>query len=104
MEVRVLWSDKVLSQLEDIFDYYKLNASPSIAKKIVKSIVEGSTILINNPEIGRIEPLLQNRRYNYRFVIKGNYKIIYRFNDNLIRILSVFDCRQNPKKIRGIKD
>jgi plasmid stabilization system protein ParE len=99
MEVRVLWTDSALSQLEDIYDYYKIKASPRIAKKLVKTLVEETIILESNPLIGVKEPLLSERPYEYRFLVKSNYKIIYRFNENLIRIISVFDCRQNPKKI-----
>ena len=53
MEVKILWSYTALSQLEDIYDYYK---------------------------------------------------IIYRLNDRLVKIISVFDCRQNPAKIEKLGD
>jgi plasmid stabilization system protein ParE len=104
MEVRVLWTDSALSQLEDIYDYFKIKASPRIAKKLVKTLVEETIILESNPLIGVKEPLLSERPYEYKFLVKNNYKIIYRFNENLIRIISVFDCRQNPKKIEKIAE
>ena len=31
MEVKIFWSDSALSQLEDIYDYYKVKASITIA-------------------------------------------------------------------------
>ncbi|HAM97068.1 MAG TPA: hypothetical protein DCQ26_00500 [Marinilabiliales bacterium] len=52
MEVRILWTDFALSQLEDIYDFYKYKASPRIAKKLVKSVVEESITLESNPLIG----------------------------------------------------
>lgn len=104
MEVKVLWTDSALSQLEDIYDYYKLNASTRIAKKLVKTLVEETIVLESNPLIGVKEPLLSEKHYEYRFLVKNNYKIIYRFNENLIRIISVFDCRQNPKKLEKITE
>jgi len=104
MEVRVLWTDSALSQLEDIYDYFKIKASPRIAKKLVKTLVEETIILESNPLIGVKEPLLSERPYEYKSLVKNNYKIIYRFNENLIRIISVFDCRQNPKKIEKIAE
>lgn len=102
MEIRILWTDSALSQLENIYDYYKLKSSPGIAKKLVKSLVEETIVLKSNPLIGVKETLLLGRPFEYRFLVKNNYKIIYRFNDNLVRIISVFDCRQNPKKIEKI--
>jgi plasmid stabilization system protein ParE len=104
MEVKVLWSDTSLNQLQEIFDYYKCVASISIAKKIVKGIIKKTLKLESNPLIGAIESLLDNRSFEYRFIVENNYKIIYRFNDPIVRIISVFDCRQNPKKIGKIEE
>jgi plasmid stabilization system protein ParE len=52
MEVKVLWSDTSLAQLQDIFDYYNLRVSTNVATKIVKELVERSFILETNPLIG----------------------------------------------------
>jgi plasmid stabilization system protein ParE len=104
MEIRVLWTDSALSQLEDIYDYYKIKASPRIAKKLIKSLVEETIVLESNPLIGVKYPLLLERPFEYRFLVKNNYKIIYRLNENLVRIISVFDCRQNPKTIEKIAE
>lgn len=104
MEIKILWSDTALSQLEDIFDYHKTNASHTIAKRLVRSIIEKSIILDSTPLLGAKEPLLSDRLFEYRFLVEKNYKIIYRFNDNLVRIVSVFDCRQNPIKIVELKE
>ncbi len=103
MEVKVLWSDTSLVQLQEIFDYYSIKASHSVARKIVKGIIKKSILLESNPLIGVKEPLLLDRPFEYRFIVENNYKIIYRFNDNIARIVSVFDCRQNPQKLERIE-
>ncbi len=104
MEVKVLWSDTSLVQLEDIFDYYSYKANSTVARKIIKKIVKKSILLESNPLIGLKEPLLVDRPFEYRFILEANYKIIYRFNDDIARIVSVFDCRQNPKKLDRIEE
>jgi plasmid stabilization system protein ParE len=104
MEVKVLWSDTSLFQLQEIFEYYSYKASPDVARKIIKGIVEKSILLESNPLIGVKEPLLVDRPFEYRFIVENNYKIIYRFNDNIARIVSVFDCRQNPQKLDKIEE
>jgi len=103
MEVKVLWSDTSLTQLQDIFDYYNLRTNDTVATKIIKELVERSFILETNPLIGVKEPLLVKRQFEYRFIVVDNYKIIYRFNNNIVRIASVFDCRQNPQKMEEIE-
>lgn len=40
MEVKVIWSDMALTQLENIYDYHKMKAGLSVAKKLIKSLVE----------------------------------------------------------------
>ncbi|MBP7462055.1 MAG: type II toxin-antitoxin system RelE/ParE family toxin [Candidatus Delongbacteria bacterium] len=83
MEVKVLWSDTSLAQLQEIFDYYNFKSSTAIARKIVKGIVKKSLLLESNPLIGVREPLITDRHFEYRFIVENNYKIIYRFNDNI---------------------
>lgn len=99
-----MWSDTSLIQLQEIFDYHNLRASVTVARKIVKGIVEKSILLEANPLIGIKEPLLADKAFEYHFFIENNYKIIYRFNDNIIRIVSIFDCRKNPKELEKIED
>ncbi len=104
MEVKVLWSDTAISKIQEIFDYYEFKASTTVAKKIVKGIVKKTLLLESNPLIGVKEPLITDRPFEYLFILENNYKIIYRFNSNIVRIVSVFDCRKNPKKIEKIKE
>jgi toxin ParE1/3/4 len=104
MEVNVLWSDTSLAQLQEIFDYYNFKASTTVAKKIIKGIVNKSLLLESSPLIGVKESLLTDRPFEYRFIVENNYKIIYRYNDNIAKIVSVFDCRQNPQKIEKIQE
>ncbi len=102
MEMRLLWTDKALTQLEKIFDYYKVQASPEIAKKLIVSLIKGAVILETNPLAGMKEPLLAERAFEYRYIVKKSYKIIYRVDRNFIKIITVFDCRQNPEKLKGL--
>ena len=53
-------------------------------------------------EIDPAESQLKNRKKKYRYLLEGNYKIIYSVEGILATISSVFDCRQNPKKIKRI--
>jgi len=102
VEIKVFWTQTALNNLEDIFEYHKFKASIDIARKLVKKIVDSTILLQNSPKIGRIEELLRHRKFEYRFIIVGNYKIIYWIEDNYIKIAAVFDTRQNPEKIKKI--
>jgi len=102
MELRVFWTDTARFQLEDIFNYYKDKASIRVAGKLVKQIIDRTIQLEKNPNSGPKEPLLSERKFEYRYLVEGNYKIIYWKQDNYIKIATVFDCRQNPEKIEEI--
>ncbi len=102
MELRVFWTDTARFQLEDIFNYYKDKASLRVARKLVKQLIERTIQLEKNPNSGPKEPLLSRRNFEYRYLVEGNYKIIYWKHDNYIKIATVFDCRQNSEKMKNI--
>jgi len=48
-----------------------------------------------------IEPLLSEFSELYRsLVIRKTYKVVYYIADDIIFIVAVFDCRQNPGKLK----
>lgn len=100
MELKTFWTDNAISNLEDIFDHYKHKVSVEIAKKITAQIFNKTLLLERNPGIGQKEELLSDRENDYRYLVVGNYKVIYWIEEHLIKISSVFDCRQNPKKLK----
>ena len=100
--MRVEWSELSERQLKDIFDYYSFEVSPRIARKIINGIIDRVSILESNPLTGSKEELLSNYPEDFRYLIESNYKIIYWKKENMITIASVFDCRQNPEKIKKI--
>jgi len=102
VEIKVFWTQTALNDLESIFEYYKAQATLRVARKFVKQLVEATILLQNLPEIGKVEELLKSRKFNYRFIIVRNYKIIYWIEDHYIKIATVFDTRQNPDKIKRI--
>lgn len=102
MEVKVLWTETALNNLEDIFEFYKYKESVSIARNLVKEIVQSTLRLQKSPYIGRKENLLAQRKHEYRFILERNYKIIYWIEDNYIKIAAIFDSRQNPEKIKQL--
>jgi len=102
MEIRIEWSEQSEIQLKDIFDYYSFEVSPRIARKLINRILDRVSILEINPSAGPKEEFLDEYPEEFRYLVESNYKIIYWKNGNIITIASVFDCRQNPEKIKRI--
>ncbi len=100
MEIIIEWSELSQKQLKEIFDYYSLKANPRIAKKIVRKIVNRVEVLLKNPLSGPKEELLNEMPEDFRYLVESNYKIIYWVENGIVTIASVFDCRQNPEKMK----
>ncbi|WOK05504.1 type II toxin-antitoxin system RelE/ParE family toxin [Imperialibacter roseus] len=102
MTFKVIWSHSAENRLIDIYNYYSEKASPKIAKKLVRELIQASINLKHTPFIGQIEPLLTHRSNEYRYLVVRSYKIIYSPFPEIgeIQVADVFDCRQNPEKIK----
>lgn len=98
--MKITWTDFAISNLKDIYDYYLEKANRKVANKIRDNILKTTKQLTIQPESGQIEPHLKNFSKEYRYLVIGNYKIIYRIYENSILINDVFDTRQHPNKIR----
>jgi plasmid stabilization system protein ParE len=95
----IIWTDFAIKNLKDIFDYYTKKASPKTAQKIRTQILNSTFQLISNPKSGQLESNLERLHKNHRYLVSGNYKIIYRVQKNLIIISDVFDTSLNPTKM-----
>jgi plasmid stabilization system protein ParE len=102
MALKIEWSDDALALLEDVVDYLLEEAGQLTATKILDKITHRIDILTSYPEIGQREPFLKGKRYEYRRLLEGHYKIIYRFDDDTVYITAIFDTRQNPDRLRTL--
>ena len=97
---QIIWTNFAISELKNIFLYYRIVANDKVADKIRKSIFDATRPLTKEPLIGQIEENLLDLKQGHRYLVEGNYKIIYRLVGNDIYITDIFDCRQNPQKIK----
>jgi toxin ParE1/3/4 len=96
----IVWTEFASNELKSIYEYYKVQASVAVAKKIKSKIFESTKNLSEQPLIGQIEENLKELNQNHRYIVEGNYKIIYLVVKNTVYITDVFDCRQNPEKMK----
>lgn len=97
--MKVVITDFALKEIKSIHKYYKRNASKNVADKLANKIFDTIDLLEHAPQAGTIEPRLKQLRLHHRYIVAGNYKIIFRTSDNVLYVTDVFDTRQNPKKI-----
>ncbi len=75
-------------------------AGETVANKIRKSVFTATKHLSKQPLSGGLEDNLTELNQEHRYLVEGNYKIIYRIINSEVYITDVFDCRQNPQKIK----
>ncbi len=97
--MKIIWTAFAAETLKDIFDYYKDIVGKNIAHKIKTKIFNTTKQLKKQPDSGQIEISLEQFGEGHRYLISGNYKIIYKKVKEGILITDVFDTRQNPVKI-----
>jgi plasmid stabilization system protein ParE len=97
---QIIWTNFAISELKSIYLYYRMVASDKVADKIRKSVFDSTRPLIKDPLIGAIEENLKDLKQGHRYLVEGNYKIIYKVFQNNIYITDIFDCRQNPQKMK----
>ena len=100
--VKLAWTTCARKQLQNIKLYYKDIASETVAMSIILQIQQTAQRLINQPYLGKIETALVNEPEGFRSIIEGNYKIVYWIDKNTIRIITVFDTRQAPEKLKSL--
>ena len=92
----VEWGD-----LEIVYDFLA-QKSHQAAKHVVENIIEKVAQLENFPESGLHQEKIINTLKEYRYLVEGNYKIIYTYQaeQQVIYIEVIFDTRLNPDKLK----
>jgi toxin ParE1/3/4 len=97
--MKIIWSDFSSDILVEIFSFYKEKVGSTIAKRIKSQIFSSTKQLINHPLSGQVEETLKHLGEGHRYLVEGNFKIIYKEVKDGILITDIFDTRQDPTKI-----
>jgi toxin ParE1/3/4 len=100
--MKILWSDLAKVQLREICNYYREVATAKVALSIRNKIYQKTRKLARFPELGQREnnPLVAS--LDYRYLVSGNYKIVYKIfrEQGTVVIAAIFDTRQDPNDLR----
>jgi len=95
--MKVIWSPLAVDRFSEITNYIAQD-KPSAAEKWINTVFSKVEQLKSSPEIGRIVPELNNAQF--REIIYGNYRIIYRIEKKQISVLTI----RHGKQILPIKE
>lgn len=99
---RLIWSKMAKDGMKAIIRYYRKEASAQVARNI-KPLSSGKhNDCFLCPKSGLSNPLLATKSREYRYIISSHYKIIYYIQNTTIVIACIFDCRQDPDKLKNL--
>jgi toxin ParE1/3/4 len=99
--MKIIWADFASNTLAEIYKYYKEVAGENIARKIKTNIFSSTRRLVKHTHSGQIEKTLEKLEEGHRYLVVGNFKIVYKEVKERILITDVFDMRQDPIKINN---
>ena len=100
MKREIIFSKNAEKNLIDLLEYLELKWSIKVRDKFISKLDKSIYLIKEEPEIF---PKSQINKNQYRCVLSKQTTIYYKYNSKQIRVLSLFDTRQNPIKINKIK-
>ena len=89
--MKTVWSPLALERASEIVDYIAQD-KPSAAINWIDTVFSKVELLALSPEMGRVVPEIGN--IQFRELIYGNYRIIYRFYKKQIFVLTIRHGKQ----------
>jgi plasmid stabilization system protein ParE len=89
--MKLIWSPLAIDRAAEIADYIAQD-KPSAAEKWINTVFLKVEQLKSSPEIGRIVSEIRSKQF--RELIYGNYRIIYRMEKKQISILTIRHGKQ----------
>ncbi|MEQ8554441.1 MAG: type II toxin-antitoxin system RelE/ParE family toxin [Cyclobacteriaceae bacterium] len=94
--MKVEFTDPAEEHLRKIYCRYP----EEVAEKIIERILQKADTLSILTNRGRLVEELRSINQGHRFILEGNYKIIYLKKDEKVFITDVFDMSQDPQTIK----
>jgi toxin YoeB len=93
---KIIWSTRAKIDLFNILDFYfQRNGSKTYSIKLNGNLQKSIRLLETHPEIG-----VQTDIENVRNLIHGDYEIFYETQIKTIEIITIWDSRQDPVKLK----
>lgn len=94
---QIIWAKRAQQDRKAILSYWNdRNNSKVYSKKLNRLFIQAIEILAYYPQLGR-----KTDNEKARMKIVKDYFLIYEFDDKELRVLSIFETRQDPAKLKN---
>lgn len=100
--MKVEWSLKAQQRVIEALEYCLKEFGEKVTDRFAEELERKALQLSNNPEMGPVEPLLQQEETTFRYLLVKPYKLIYSVSEehDTIYIATLFNTLQSPSKLR----
>ncbi|MDX1640531.1 MAG: type II toxin-antitoxin system RelE/ParE family toxin [Balneolaceae bacterium] len=101
--MKVIYTEKSIESLNETLRFLiqEQKLPSEQASRIASRLLDKADSLADKPFSGQKEDYLLHLKKDHRRLVEGNFKIIYRVENNVIYITDFFDTRQDPFKMKG---
>ena len=93
----ISWSKSAIKQFEAAIIYIAADSIQN-AEKVFADILKQLGKAVHNPEFFPPDKYKKSNDGSYRAFEKHHYRIVYRFTDNIIRVLRVRHTSREPRE------
>ncbi|MBI1288851.1 MAG: hypothetical protein GC178_14885 [Flavobacteriales bacterium] len=97
MAKKVVWTKRASRKFDVIIEYLEEDWNENVVRAFVLRTETVLELLSRNPELGTVE---NSERGIYGFRLTKHNRLFYRFDNQRLIVLNLFDNRQNPKRKR----
>ena len=94
---QLVWTRRSQQHLKALYNYIS-ETSPQNAQKVVTDIITATEKAIANPSYYNPDKFKTDNDGSYRAFEKHHYRIAYRYQKNVIRVLRVMHTKMEPKR------
>ena len=95
--LKIRWTEEATKNLESIINYLETNWTSKELKKFFQKLEKQLFLLSLFPEA---YPLSSRKKKIHRCVLTKNLTIYYTVDADSLVLLSIFDTRQHPSKVK----
>ncbi|MEQ9287638.1 MAG: type II toxin-antitoxin system RelE/ParE family toxin [Cyclobacteriaceae bacterium] len=101
--MKLVITNQSLDRLEESLEFYieELGFPLEKISDIKKELLDRAKSLVVYPYMGQYEPYLKKLDKGYRRLVVGNFKIIYRIDNDTVYVTDFFDSHKDPSKMKG---
>lgn len=97
--MKIVVTGPASDDINEIYGYYLQKVNLKTAKQEKDKIIKRFKILKNFPLSGQVEGNEKFKGSEIRYLVQGNFKIVYKVEEDTVIILAVFNTSQNPDKM-----